>query len=216
MKVMVLGASGGVGTHLVKLAAAAGHSVTAVSRSKIEVASGVSLVLGDVAKEGFLDEALRGHDAVLSSLGIRRKNQVNPWSPLASPADFTSATARRIVAAMRRNGLTRVIAVSASGVGDSAPGLNGMMRFMLRYTNVGMNYRDLEAMEAVYRESGLDWCCVRPTGLKDGPVTGRVKECEAFRFNAWISRADVADWMVSHLNANLSRSRTPTITETNP
>lgn len=216
MNVMVLGASGGVGMHLMRLATAAGHSVTAVSRSKIDVGAGVTLALGDVSRDGFLDEVMAGHGALLSSLGIRRKSPANPWSALSSPPDFCSATARRIVSAMKRNGLSRVIAVSASGVGDSRPGLNAMMRLFVGYSQVGVAYRDLEAMEAVYRESGLDWCCVRPTGLKDGPVTGRVKECEAFRFNAWISRADVADWMVSHLAADLSRSRTPTITETNP
>ena len=213
MKVLILGASGGVGAHLMEFAAAAGHTVTAVSRGPIEVPAGVRLIVDDVAREGALDEAVRGQDAVLSSLGIRRTRPANPWSPLASPPDFSSRTARLLVEAMRRHGVRRVIAVSASGVGDSALGLNWMMRLLVRWSNVGVAYRDLERMEAVYAGSGLEWCCVRPTGLKDGPATRKVAVSGSFPFNAWISRADVAAWMVDRLADDLSDRRTPTITE---
>lgn len=213
VKVLVLGASGGVGRHLVERAAAAGHAVTAVARSGLAVPSGVNVVVGDVGKPGVLADAVRGQDVVLSALGIRRVSQANPWSPLASPADFTTRTAESLVAAMKQHGVKRVIAVSAAGVGDSRPGLNLMMRFFIRYTNIGANYRDLEDMERVYAASGLDWCCVRPTGLKDGPAVGRTRTLPAFHFNAWISRAEVADWMVRHVEADLSQSRTPLISE---
>lgn len=212
-RVLVLGASGGVGAFAVRFAAERGHQVTAVARGDLVVPPGVTLLRGDVTRPEVIDRAVRGQEVVLSALGIRRKNHKNPWSPLASPADFTEATARSLVAAMREHGVTRVIAVSAAGVGESAGGLNLMMRLMIRYTNVGANYRDLDGMEAVYRESGLDWCCVRPTGLKDGPATGAIASIDDFPFNAWISRADVAKWMVDHLEADFGIARTPIITE---
>lgn len=129
MNVLILGASGGVGTHLVQLAHSAGHLVTAVSRSPISVPPNVTLLNDEVLRPGALDRACEGQDAVLSALGIRRKNQANPWSPLSSPADFTSRTAQLLVDAMKKNAVGKVIAVSASGVGDSKPGLNLMMRF---------------------------------------------------------------------------------------
>lgn len=213
MKVLVLGASGGVGAHVLRFATAAGHEVTALSRAPIEVPSGARLVVGDVGAGAVLDGAVRGQDAVLSALGIRRQNQRNPWSPLASPPDLTSRTARLLVDAMKRYDVARVIAVSAAGVGDSRPGLNLLMRFFVAYTNVGASYRDLEAMEAVYAASALDWCCVRPTGLKDGPATGRVVRIGSFPLGAFVSRADVAAFLVDRLGAELSADRTPIITE---
>ena len=213
MKVVVFGASGGVGAHLVSMAAKAGHEVTAVSRTKIELPAGARLVLGDVSRDEVVDTAVAGQDAVLSSLGIKRKNPKNPWSALASPTDFSSATARSIVAAMKKHSVRRVIAVSAAGVRDSAPGLNWLMRLFVGYSNVGVAYRDLAVMEQVYAESGLDFVCVRPTGLKDGPDTGRVAIIEDFPISAWISRADVARWMVEHLDRDLSKLRFVTITE---
>jgi putative NADH-flavin reductase len=170
-------------------------------------------VVGDVLQERDLSAAVVNQDVVLSALGIRRLNQSNPWSPLTSPPDFTARSARLIVTAMKQHGVKRVIAVSAAGVGDSKRGLNLMMRFFIAYSNVGANYRDLEEMEKVYAASELDWCCVRPVGLKDGPVTGRVREVDSFPLGAWISRADVADWMIKHLTTDLASLRRPTIRE---
>jgi hypothetical protein len=111
---------------------------------------------------------------------------------------------------MRARGVRRVIAVSAAGVGDSRSGMNVLMRAMIAATNIGKNYADLERMEAVYAASGLDWCCVRPTVLTDGPLTRKVRELSGFPLDAWISRADVAWWMVERLSGELSR-RTPII-----
>jgi putative NADH-flavin reductase len=211
MKILVLGASGGVGRHLVRTASDKGHEVTALMRSEQEVPTGVRLVVDDVQREGCLTEVVRGQDAVLSALGLRRNKASNPFGALASPPDLVSRTARTLVAAMREHGVGRVIAVSASGVGDSVGGLNLMMRAMIRITNVGIMYRDLNAMEQVYAASGLDWCCVRPTGLKDGPQTGLVKRIDGFPLTARISRADVAAWMVEHVS-DTSSDRTPIIT----
>jgi uncharacterized protein YbjT (DUF2867 family) len=211
MKLLVLGASGGVGAHVVRLAREAGHDVTAVSRRAIAAPDGVRVVEGDVQREGVIDGAMAGREAVLSSLGIRRVNPRNPWSALASPEDFSSRTARLTVAAMKRHGVGRVIAVSAAGVGESARGLNWMMRFMIARSNVGVAYRDLELMEGEYAQSGLDWCCVRPTALDDGPLSGRAREVERFTMRSWISRADVAQWMLARLSEPSTGSRTPMI-----
>jgi nucleoside-diphosphate-sugar epimerase len=184
-----------------------------MSRTRVEVPGAARLVVDDVQRDGAIDAAVVGQDAVVSALGIRRAKASNPRSDLVSPPDFTSRTATLLVDAMKHHGVRRVIAVSAAGVGDSRKGLNWMIRFFIRWSNVGANYRDLEGLERAYAASGLDWCCVRPTGLKDGPVSKRVRQIDSFPFNEWISRADVADWMVEHLAADVSSNRTPIITE---
>jgi purine nucleoside phosphorylase len=155
---------------------------------------------------------MAGAAAVLSSLGMRRRVVANPWSALTSPADFTSAYARAVVAAMRRAGVTRVVAVSAAGVGDSAPQMNATMRFLVATSSIGAAYRDLARMEQVFADSGLDWLAPRPTRLTDGPATGRVRVIGAFGMFDAISRADVAGWMVRALDEPVGSSRTPQIT----
>jgi putative NADH-flavin reductase len=211
MKLLVLGASGGVGRHLVRLACDHGHLVTALVRSAGGVDRRATILIDDVLRPGCLDEHVRGHDIVLSALGIKRSRPANPWSALASPADFSSRTAAMLVDAMRRHGLTRVCAVSAAGVADSAARMNLLMKCFVATSNVGVAYGDLGAMERVFAGSGLDWCCPRPTRLTNGPLTQRITIAEGFPITAGISRADVAWWMLTHA-AQPHRERTPMIT----
>lgn len=208
---LVLGASGGVGKNVVRLACDQGHIVTALVRRADGIDTRARILIDDVLRPGCFDEHVCGHEVVLSALGIKRTNPANPWSALASPPDFSSRTAALLVNAMRQHGPGRVIAVSAAGVADSAARLNLLMKFFVARSNVGIGYRDLAAMERVYADSRLDWCCPRPTRLTRGPLTRRVKVVESFPLTAAISRADVAWWMLEHV-AQTVRERTPMIT----
>ncbi len=214
MRLLVLGASGQCGRILVELAAAAGHQVSAQLRDGADYTppAGVTPLRGDPLDAGFVARAIAGHDHVASGLGLRRKNPGNPWSPLISPPDFCSRTAVNIVAGMRAAGVSRVVAISAAGVGDSAARMNWLMRFFVARSNVGVAYRDLAVMERVYADSGLDWQTPRPTRLSDGPASGRVIETDAFPLSAAISRADVAAYVLAQLAAPTLAARTPTIT----
>jgi putative NADH-flavin reductase len=222
MHLLVLGATGGVGRHVLEGALARGHRVTTLLRPErtAQLPEGVAVVRGAIADAAALREALVGGgrvDAVLSSVGMQRRHPANPWSRSISPPDLTSSTARHLVAAMSEAGVRRVIAVSAAGVGDSAARLNLVMRFFLATTMIGQAYRDLAQMEATFGESGLDWLCPRPTRLTNAPAKGQVKVVEAFGATSAIGRADVAGWMLDALEeatwpAERWGGRTPQIT----
>jgi putative NADH-flavin reductase len=205
MRLAILGASGGVGKHLCRFAAEARHETAALVRpaTPFEAPAGIRVVRGEALDQGALEEVLAGGEVVISSLGIQRANPKNPWSPLTSPPDFCSATARMIVSVMKAHGIRRIVAVSAAGVGESAAQMNLLMKFMVARTNIGVAYRDLAVMEDVYREAerdfGLDWMCPRPTRLTHGPRTDRVKIVDAFTMSSAISRADVAAWMLARI-----------------
>lgn len=215
MRVLVLGASGGVGRELVLQAAERGHDVTALSRvATTNTSSRVRSVVDDVLRPGCFHDHLAGHDVVLSSLGLQRRSPANPWSALTSPADFASRTAASLIAAMRERGVTRVIAVSAAGVGKSAATMNALMKFLVATSKIGVAYRDLDVMEQLYRSSGLDTCCVRPTRLTDGPLTKQAKVSSGFGLNAAIARADVAWWMLQAIELDPFDHVEPIITTT--
>ena len=209
--VLVIGASGGVGKHLVRLACDQGHSVTALVRRPAGVDPRARILIDDVLRPGCLGDHAPGHALVLSALGIRRTNPANPWSELASPPDLSARIAAELVSAMRQHQLTRVIAVSAAGVADSAPRMNLLMQVLVSTSNVGVAYRDLGEMERVFEASGLDWCCPRPTRLTNGPLTRQVKISTSFPMSAGISRADVAWWMLEQAAQPIGE-RTPMIT----
>lgn len=72
MRLLVLGATGGIGKYLLEYATARGHEVTAFARSpqKIALQSGrLRVVPGDLLNVHQLAQALPGHDAVLSAFG---------------------------------------------------------------------------------------------------------------------------------------------------
>lgn len=218
MKLFVLGGTGHVGRHV--LAQSSAHDVTALVRPKSRALvpstlTHVKVVEGDALDAGALD-AMAGHDAVVSSLGIQRKSNANPWSALTTPADLCSRSAANIVAAMRKHGVKRVVAVSAAGVADSAAAMNWFMHFMVNNTNVGVGYRDLALMERVYASAGshgIDWLCVRPTRLTNDPSKPIVVRA-GFPMSAAIAREDVARFMLTSLGESDWGTRYPTRTPT--
>lgn len=210
MKILVLGASGGCGRTARAARLRSGYAVTAIARRTDGIDARARMVVDDVLRRGCFEEHSRRHDLVLSARGIKRTHPANPWSALASPPDFSSRTAAMLVNTMRQHRVPRVIALSAAGVAESAARMNLRMKLFVARSNVGAAYRDLAAMERVYAESGLDWCCPRPTRLTNGPLTRRVKIVDAFPMTAAISRADVAWWMLAHAG-QLLRERTPMI-----
>jgi uncharacterized protein YbjT (DUF2867 family) len=182
----------------VRLAAEHGHDVTALVRrdARVEPHVGVAVRHGDPTDAHQLDAAVAGHDAVLSCLGLRRAGR-SPWAPLQSPPDLTEQVARRLVPAMQHHGVSRLVAISAGGVGDSRARLSWPVKKLVETANVGIAYRDLERMESVLGDSGLDWCVARPVTLVDGSPTGAAREVPRYGLTSTIRRSDVAHWMLA-------------------
>lgn len=198
MNLLLLGANGGCGRWVARLATERGIAVTAVVR---HAATGrlpdvARIETGNVLEDGLLDRLVPGHDFVISCLGLRRVRPWNPWSALASPPDLASRSAALLVAAMTRAQVRRVVAISAAGVGDSAAGLNRPLRWLVAHSTLGAMYADLERMEAVLRGADLDWCTVRPVTLIDGAPRGRARELTQYRLRSLISRGEVAKCLV--------------------
>src|SRR5690349_14120178 len=108
MKLLILGASGGVGNWLTRLAAQAGHDVTAMVRpgTPFEAPTGVRVIRGNVLDPRALASALEGQGAVASCLGLRRRSKL-PWAPLLSPPDLTTNIARLLSTIMPQAGVRR-------------------------------------------------------------------------------------------------------------
>lgn len=198
MHLLILGASGGCGSELTRLAVARGHRVSALIRpeSKFQPPPQVQVHRGEILEDGVVERALSGVDAVMCCIGIRRRNPNNPWSTLISPPDLCERVARILVDALPRAGVDRLIAISAAGVGDSAARMSGLLSWLFDHSNVGIAYRDLAKMESALARSVLDWMAVRPATLSYGRLRENVREIDFYGVFSKISRADVANWML--------------------
>ncbi|MET8906116.1 NAD(P)H-binding protein [Micromonospora sp. NPDC004551] len=217
MKLTIVGATGGIGRHLVDQAVAADADVTAVVRDPAKLTGApVRVVAADLATPdpAALRAAVEGADAVLSCLGPRS----------AADAGIASRGTRAVVDAMAAAGVRRIVVVSAAPVGVVAspgrprpprrdPGDGPLMRFLLGpliRRVLARHYADLALMEEVLRDSALDWTVVRPPRLTDKPLTGayRTEYGRNVRGGLTVSRADVAHAMRRLLDRPESVRRT--------
>ena len=199
MKLYIIGGSGGVGKHVVEEAFKRGHEITVHGRnsSHISAPPSVKVVRRELASLGAF-EGLTGHDAVISCVGNRRSGP-GPYAKLRSSANLCQSLGAHLVSDMQSAGVKRLVAISAAGVGDSRPGLNFVMKFLLLTSPIGVAYRDLDGMEGVFAQSSLDWYCVRPVTLAEGRATGKVQVVNKFAASAKITRHDVAKFMVDRV-----------------
>ncbi len=197
MRLTVLGATGGVGRHIVTHALADGHEVTAAVRDPARLPirhPNLSIVQADALDAASLKNVIEGADAVLSGMGTAQRR--NPLRP-------ASTSAQAAVEAMVATGVRRIIVVSAAPLNRSGAGQPLLMRRVfapLLWVVLEEVYTDLERMEGILRESGLDWTAVRPPRLLDTPGRGRYRQAiEADPGGSTIPRADVARAMLDFL-----------------
>ena len=108
-KIAVIGATGFVGTQVVKELANRGYSVNALARntSKIEESENVKAVTADIYNTAELSEILKGNDAVISAF--------NPgWTNPNIFEDFLKG-AESIEKAVEESGVKRFITVGGAG-----------------------------------------------------------------------------------------------------
>lgn len=160
MKLFVLGATGHTGTHIVDIALARSHNVTAFVRSPQKVTrrdQRLRVMAGNPLDVDQLAKAIAGHDAVLSSIGVRPPQAFRPHSVVGECAAST-------VAAMTKTGVDRIVLVSAAVLFPEKGITFTFFRWLLRHIA-----RDLETAEDIVRSTPLDWTIVRPPRLTNSP-----------------------------------------------
>jgi putative NADH-flavin reductase len=209
IKLLVIGATGGLGRRLTEQALEVGHAVTAfVRRAEALAATNKKLTVttGDLFDPASVDTAVTSHDAVLGA--------VAPKLRLRQHTTVFSRGVANLRAAMEGHGVRRLIWVTSAGIVPAdlaATGFFFSQIFKLLFLS-GV-YADCALSEQELRASCLDWICVHPTRLTDGPHTAK------YRVDPWhtpskgkgISRADVADFMLKQLSSDEYVRKTPVL-----
>lgn len=160
--ILVTGASGFVGSHVVPELLAGGHRVVALVRSPragetvlarlpVALATGVELRRGDVLELASLPPALAGVDAVIHLVAIPRD-----WNGGRDLLRVNLDGTRNVVAAMEATGVRRLVHLGGLGIAD---------RDELHFA------KSKARAEAAVRASRLDWTILKPS-LLFGPRDG--------------------------------------------
>jgi putative NADH-flavin reductase len=197
MKLIVFGASRGVGMQVVKQALEAGHHVTAFVRSpeKFEVTHDHLIVVkGDALDADAVANAIAGQEAVISALGPTR-----PPVP-----HMMESAAQNIVAGMKKHGVRRLVSTTGAGVRqpeDQPKLIDHFIGFLLNLLAKDV-VLDSAANVKVIQASDLDWTVVRYPRLVDGARTGKYRVGYVGKDSGTqISRADGADFVLKELIA---------------
>jgi putative NADH-flavin reductase len=186
MRVLVLGATGGIGKFLLEFATARGHEVTAFVRSPQKLAlksERLRVVPGDLLHAEQLAQVLLGQDVVLSAFGPATLRRVT------TRGEFGTALAT----AMERSGVRRAVVVSSGLLFEEQNAIGKLLRGTL-FRNL---LPDMTAMEATLEKDGLEWTIVRPPRLTNGPLTKSYSVAEGrLPKGMTVSRACVADFMI--------------------
>ncbi|MDJ0944805.1 MAG: SDR family oxidoreductase [Kiloniellales bacterium] len=209
-KILVIGASRGIGLEAVRCGLAEGHHVRALARSADRIPithERLEKLPGDVLDPERLSLAVDGVDAVIQAIGVAASAE-----RLLKPVSLFSESTLLLVQAMKAAGVRRLISVTGFGAGDSRRRL-GCLRGAAHRLLLGRAYDDKDAQEALIRESDLDWVIARPVILVDGPRTGRYRvELDPKRWRyGLISRANVADFLVKQVQSDEHIGRTPVL-----
>jgi putative NADH-flavin reductase len=166
MHILVLGATGRVGSHIVKYALQDGHQVTALVRTpdKIDTQHDrLTIIEGNVLEPKDLLHAMQGVDGVISALNTDGTTTLSKSMPL-------------LINTMLHEGITRIITVGTAGILQSRTEPE-----KLRYQSNESrrkSTRAAEEHEQVYtllKGSTLEWTIVCPTYLPDGEVRGNYR-----------------------------------------
>ena len=165
MNVILFGATGMIGSRVLKELVSRGHKVTAVVRdpSRVPNEPNVRAAKGDALNPAEVAAVVKGSDAVISS-----------YNPLPNASLIVDAT-KSLIAGLKQAGVKRFIEVGGAGSLFVAPNLRliDAPNFPVEYKEIAQTHAD--ALE-VLRGSDLDWTYFSPAALiQPGERTGKFR-----------------------------------------
>jgi len=195
MNLLLLGATGRVGSQVLKKSVQAGHRVTAFVRNPEKINlhhTNLQIFQGDARNKEDIEQAMKGMDVVISALSTDGGTTLTDSMPL-------------IIDAMKKENISRIVTVGTAGIlqSRSTPSL-------LRYQSSESKRALTRAAEehhkafAMLANSDLDWTVVCPTYLPDGEPLGEYRVERNFlpEGATKISVSDTADFVYEQITSN--------------
>ncbi len=168
MKLIVFGATGKLGSRIVKEALERGHQVTAVVRDATRFQDSherLTAAIGDVTDAASVAAVVTGHDAVISAVGPTRNSR----------PELVVDAARALIDGLTRAGIRRVVVGGGAGSLEVSPGVQlvDTPDFPKEWLDIALAHRD--ALDVI-RAADLDWTYISPAAfLQPGERTGKYR-----------------------------------------
>jgi len=190
MKVLVFGATGRTGKHIIKQALKHKYAVTAFARNPKAITLHhelLNVVTGDVFDALSVESAIKGQHAVICALGTNSRYQTK----------MLSQGTANIISAMKKHHVKRFVCLTSLGALGNDGG------FMLRKVMIPLFYkhvfRDKKRQLDEILNCDLDWIVVRAVKMTDGPRTKHYHAALVRPINDRVSRANVADFLLKQV-----------------
>ena len=217
MKILLLGATGRTGRHLLQQALDRGHTVHALvrDRGRVKITSeNLTVYEGSPLDKRSMQHAMTGCEAILSALNISRTNDW-PWAKLRTPEDFLSSAMKNIIELAPQHHIQRIVFTSAWGVAETRKDIPGWFRWFIEHSNILYPYEDHARQEELLKASPLEWTAIRAVGLIDGkkkkPVMVSFHNEPKPRIT--IGRSSLAGFMLDVVERNLYLRQMPVVSE---
>lgn len=166
MNVVLYGATGMIGSRILKELIARGHNVTVVARDpkKVPATAKVRVLKGDVLDAESIASTAKGADAVISAFG-----------PPPNATQLVVDSTRALIAGLKKAGVRRFLMVGGAGSLLVAPGVDLIDSGHLpdEFRNIAIAHRD--ALEML-KKSELDWTSLSPAAfIQPGERTGKFR-----------------------------------------
>jgi putative NADH-flavin reductase len=208
MKILIIGATRGIGLQILQHALAKDHDTTALARSpqKITVEhERLQVMQGDILDDHAVGSATEGQDVVISCIGIM---------PTRKPVSVFSVGIKNVLKAMDKSKVKLLISVTGIGAGDSRGHGGVFYDKIFQPLFLKTIYEDKDREESLIKDSQVNWIIVRPGFLTNGPMSGtyRVLTDLTDAKVGKISRADVAHFILNQLDSSEYLDQTPLLT----
>ncbi len=197
MKVLIFGATGGIGKHAVTHAQQKEYEVAVFVRNAAKVKiDGISIIEGNIDNYDEVSRALQGIDAVIWCVGIPMTRTYEKMASLEGH--------KVLLKAMKAQGVKRLVdwGTPSMPFEKDKKSLITVVPKILAGLFMPMPKKEMVAIGNLLMESDLDWTLVRFMAPKDTPYTGKVKVGFGdVKMKFAISREDIAAFMVDQVES---------------
>ena len=195
MNILLFGATGGTGRQVISQGIEAGHLITAFVRNpkSLQIKSKrLTVVTGNILSAKDVEEAAKGQDVVISTLGNKTSHAL--WETNHTISDGV----KNIISAMKKEKVKRLLFVASFGVNEKIF-LPEKLFIRVILKNI---FADIPLQEQRIRGSGLEWTLVHPARLTNISRIGRYYAQEDLPIGIFsqISRAGVADFLLNNIS----------------